>query len=96
MCSYALGGVVHCFMDHAADGRSRDDALGPPLCRLHEDSAVAPHPGPPSLSMYVRHASKLLGWWMCGLARPTPFFDDRTKAARAVPCLLTPREHAAL
>jgi hypothetical protein len=54
-------------MDHAADGSSRDDALGPPLCRLHDDSAVAPlppnAPGPPSLSMYVRHASKLLGWW---------------------------------
>src|SRR6266480_2754595 len=30
-------GVVHSFMDHAADGRSRDEALGPPLCRIYED-----------------------------------------------------------
>src|SRR5215471_10888991 len=25
--------VIHCFMDHQADGRSRDAALGPALCR---------------------------------------------------------------
>jgi hypothetical protein len=31
-----------------------------------------------------------------GLARPTPFFDDRTKAPRAVPHVLAPGERAAL
>jgi hypothetical protein len=31
-----------------------------------------------------------------GLARPTPFFDDRTKAPRSVPLVLTPSERAAL
>jgi hypothetical protein len=31
-----------------------------------------------------------------GLARPTPFFDDRTKGPRSVPLLLTPSQRAAL
>jgi hypothetical protein len=93
-------GVVHSFMDHAADGRSRDEVLGPPLCRIYESSAVGPlppnAPGPPSLGIFVRRASSMLGWWVRGLARPTPFFDDRTKAPRAVPRLLTRSERAAL
>jgi hypothetical protein len=42
--------------------------------------------------MYARHASKLLGWWVRGLVRPTPFFDDRTKAPRAVPHLLAAQD----
>ena len=93
-------GMVHSFMDHEAAGRSRDEALGPPLCRLYERSAVGPlppnAPGPPSLGAYAGHASKILGWWVRGLNRPTPFFDDRTKAPRAVPRVLTRRERAAL
>jgi hypothetical protein len=93
-------GVVHSFMGHEADGRSRDEALGLPLCRLYERSAVGPlspnAPGPPSLGAYAGHASKILGWWVRGLNRPTPFFDDRTKAPRAVPRVLTPSERAAL
>jgi hypothetical protein len=79
-------GVVHSFMDHEADSRSRDEVLGPPLCRIYERSAVGPlppdAPGPPSLGVFARRASKMLGWWVRGLSRPTPFFDDRTKAPR--------------
>ena len=93
-------GMVHCFMDHAADGRSRDEALGPPLCRIFERSpigALPPNaPPPPSVGLFVRRASKLLGWWVRGLGRPTPFFDDRTKAPRAVPRALRQSEGAAL
>jgi hypothetical protein len=93
-------GVVHSFMHHAAASRSRDEVLGPPLCRLYERSAVGPlppnAPPPPSLGVFARRASKLLGWWVRGLGRPTPFFDDRTKAPCAVPRVLTPSERAAL
>jgi Family of unknown function (DUF6151) len=93
-------GMVHCFMDHTADGRTRDEVLGPPLCRIFERSAVAPlppnAPGPPSLALFARRASKLLGWWVRGLNRPTPFFDDRTRAPRSVPRELTRDERAAL
>ena len=53
-------------------------------------------PGPPSVGLFARRASKLLGWWLRGLGRPTPFCDDRTKAPCAVPRVLTPSERAAL
>jgi hypothetical protein len=93
-------GMVHAFMDHAADGRSRDEVLGPPLCSIFERSAVGPlppnAPGPPSIGLYVRRVPTLLGWWLRGLGRPTPFFDDQTRAPRAVPREFTASERAAL
>ncbi len=93
-------GIIHSFMDHEADGRSRDAALGPLLCRIHERSASGPlplnAPGPPSGAIFSRRVSKLFVWWISGLARPTPFFDARTGAPRATPRELTRRERAAL
>jgi hypothetical protein len=86
--------LIHSLMDHAADGRSRDEVLGPPLCRIFEHSAVGPlpanAPAPPSLGIFARRASKIFGWWMRGLGRPSPLFDGRTnaparRAARAQP-----------
>jgi hypothetical protein len=97
---FPLIGVVHTLIDDEAGGRSRDEVLGPPLCRVYEHSAFGPlptnAPPPPSLGVFVRRASKMLGWWVCGLARPSPFFDDRTNAPRADPRVLTPSERAAL
>jgi hypothetical protein len=93
-------GMVHCFMDHETDSRSRDEVLGPPLCRIYESSATRPlppnAPAPPSVGVFAHRAAKLLGWWMRGLGRPTPFFDDSTRAPRAAPRVLTPSERAAL
>jgi hypothetical protein len=92
--------VIRSFMDHEADGRSRDEVLGPPLCRIFERSAVQPLPPnaapPPSARVFARRASRMLEWWVRGLGRPTPFFDDRTKAPRAMPRILTRGERAAL
>jgi Family of unknown function (DUF6151) len=97
---FPVVGVIHSFMDHAAGGCSRDEMLGPPLCRIYERSAVGPippnAPGPPSVGVVARRVAKMLGWWARGLGRPTPFFDDRTKAPRAVPRVLTESERAAL
>ena len=97
---FPIIGVIHSFMDHDADGRPRNAVVGPPLCRIYERSAIGPLPskGPPPLSfgIFVRRMSKLLGWWVRGLGWPTPFFDDRTKAPRAEPHVLTPSERAAL
>jgi hypothetical protein len=91
---FPVAGVIHCFMDHAASGLSRGEALGDPLCRIHEGSAAGPlppdAPGPPSLRIFARRTSMLLGWWMRGLGQPAPFFDDLTKAPRAVPRKLAP------
>jgi hypothetical protein len=92
--------VVHSFMLHGADGRSRDEVLGPPLCGVYERSAVGPlppdAPAPPSLGVFTRRASKIFGWWVLGLGRPSPLFDNRTNAPRAVPRVLSPSERAAL
>jgi hypothetical protein len=93
-------GLIHSCMDHQAHGHSQDVALGPPLCRIYERSAVGPlpptAPAPPSLGVLVRRASMMLGWWMRGLARPTPFFDESTSAPCSVPRVLTRSERAAL
>ena len=92
--------MIHSFMVHGTDGRPRDEVLGPPLCRIYERSAVGPllpnAPAPPSLGVFVRRASKILCWWVLGLGRPTPLFDDRTNAPRAVPRVLTRTERDAL
>jgi len=37
-------GLIHSFMGEAADGRFRDEALGPPACRIYERSAIRPLP----------------------------------------------------
>jgi hypothetical protein len=93
-------GLIHSFMSLDADGRTRDQVLGALLCRIFARSAVGPlppnAPGPPSVGLFARRGSKLLGWWLRGLSRPTPFFDESTKAPRAVPREFTPSERAAL
>ena len=95
---FPVVGVIHSFMDHDADGRSRDEALGEPLCRVFERSAVGPlpsnGPAPLSLSHFPRRVSTLLSWWLRGLGRPNPFFDDHTNAPLSVPRVLTPSERA--
>jgi hypothetical protein len=87
-------------MNHDADGRSRDELLGAPLCRIFERSALAPlppnAPPPPSLGLFALRGLKLLGWWLQGLGRPNPFFNDHTSAPLSVPRIFTPNERAAL
>ena len=90
--------LIHSIIDCAADGRSRDTLLGPLLCRIYERSAIGPLPSnaapPPSLRIFACRATKVVGWWMRGLARPNPFFDDRTKDPRSVPQLLSPQAYS--
>jgi Family of unknown function (DUF6151) len=79
--------LIHSFMDQAftdqlAHGRTRDEALGPPLCRIYERSAIAPlpptAPPPASFRIFAGRGAALLGWWARGLGRPNPFFDADT------------------
>jgi hypothetical protein len=61
--------------------------LGPRLCRIYERSAIGPLPptAPARLSfgVFARRASKILGCWLRGFARPNPFFDDLRAPCRA-------------
>jgi hypothetical protein len=97
---FPIVGLIHSFIDHEAIVRSRDEVLGPPLCRIYERSAIGALPpnGPPPASFWVfgRRAAKLLGWWWRGLAQPNPFFHDRASAPLSVPRVLTPGEREAL
>ena len=61
---FPVVGITNAFMDRAADGRSRDERLDAPLCRIFEQSATGPLPpsAPPprsfGLSLFVsRHCS---------------------------------------
>ena len=94
---FPIVAIVHSFMDQEV-GRSRDEVLGLPLCRIYEHSAVGPlppnAPPPPSGRVFGRRAYMMLRWWMRGLAHPSPFFDERTETPRATPRVLTPSERA--
>lgn len=91
--------LIHSFMSNAVDGHSRDDILGPQLCRIFERSATQPLPPavppPPSFGFFVRRIGKILGWLLRGLGTPNPFFDDHG-APISEPCVLTPSERATL
>ncbi len=97
---FPVVGLIHSFMAREADGRSRDELLGPPLCRIYARSATAPLPpdAPPPLSLrlFAPRVSMLLSWWWRGLGRPNPFFDAQTNAPLSAPRIFTPSERAAL
>ncbi len=97
---FPIIGLIHSFMENDADGSDRNAVLGAPLCRIFERSAVGPlppsAPPPPSFRLFALRGSKLLRWWLRGLARPNPFFDAGTNAPIATPRILTPSERAAL
>jgi len=83
--SFPLIAISHAFVDR---GVSYDPVLGPPLCRIYERSATGPLPAdappPPSIRVFMRRSVMLLRWWMRGLHRPNPFFNERY-APRAHP-----------
>ncbi|MBI3204178.1 MAG: hypothetical protein HYZ29_21760 [Myxococcales bacterium] len=92
-------GVPHLFMDHGAspDGRERD--LGPVRFRVqaedgHGEVPPGSHPRfPPRL--LARTLFFLLRTRLTGLARPTPFWDDRGQPS-VTPLVLSKAERAEL
>jgi hypothetical protein len=97
---FPVVGLIHSFMSDAADGRSREEVLGPALCRIYEHSATGPlppHAAPPAtLRVFGYRILKVLAWWLRGLGRQNPFFDNHTKEPLSAPRVLTPSERAAL
>ncbi len=93
-------GLIHSFVDAPRDGHARDAVLGAMLCQAHARFAIGPLPqdAPPKVNLVHvwRFGRVMLGWWTRGLGRPSPFFDPRSRAPRAVPRVLEPDERAAL
>jgi hypothetical protein len=92
-------GLVDCFIDHAADGRSREEVLGPPT-RIHGRFAKGGGPEgthrSASLALLARSAGHLARAWLSGKGRPSPFFDEKTGAPCVAPRVLTPAEREGL
>jgi hypothetical protein len=88
-------GLVHCFMGSAADGRSRDELLGPPT-GIHGRFAVGglpPHAHPRApLGLVVRTLRLLAGALVAGKGRPSPLFDPSSGAPVVEPRILTRAE----
>ena len=97
---FPVVGLIHSFMDTEVKGRSRDEVLGPPLCRIYERSAAGalPPTAPPSASFgaFAKRGAKVLGWRVRGLNWPNPFFDAATGAPLSAPPVVTPDEHVAI
>lgn len=91
-----LAGVVHCFMDHAADGRTRNQVLGPPFASIHGRDArhgLPPHAHPRiPLRMTVRILRLFARAWLGRRHQPSPFFDPATARPIAQPQVLTKAE----
>jgi hypothetical protein len=89
--------IVHSFMDHGSDGRSRESVLGPPIALIHGRDArggLPPnaHPGVP-LSLLAHSLRVLLPAWIRGKSRPTPLFDSSGSPV-VRPRVLTKEERA--
>jgi hypothetical protein len=94
-------GVIESFFDHASDGRSRDQVLGPVRARCNASVAKAnanangdeldAHDRAP-LSMLLRFSRILLMSLLRGDGKRSPLFDPRTGEARATPRVLSEDE----
>ena len=88
--------VVHSCMDHAADVRSRDEALGPIRIRANgrfakgDLSNLDAHPRIPMSMLPL--VVMLFFARLRGEYSPSPFFDDETGEFRVVPRVLDEAE----
>ncbi len=93
-------GLVHSFMDHAGDGRSRDEALGRSRAFIFGEEGTSPLPPearPRSpLRVVLRTMRFLFSWWRAGKRLPSVFFDSKTGAPRVAPRVLSVAERDAL
>ena len=94
-------GLIHSFMDHDGDGRSRDEALGPVRARVMardargDRSTLDAHDTRPA-SLLPRLLSLWLAARLRGEHEPSPFFDSSTGKTTVVPRVLTEEERNAL
>lgn len=87
-------GVFHLVMDHARDGRTAEEALGPVRARVQArwgrgELPADAHPRAP-LGLILRSVRLLLRGWLRGGHAPSPLFDPLTGKPVAEPTVLTP------
>lgn len=92
-------GIVHTFMDHAGDGRTRDEVLGPPVAFTQGKFAIGGVPAhahpTASISVILRAIRVLFLGWVRREHRPSPFFDAGTGKPISLPHVLTHAEREA-
>ena len=90
-------GLIHCCTDHAADGRSRDAALGPVRARVFarfakgDRTELDAHDRAP-VSMFLGFAGFLLMARLRGDHKHSPFFEARTGEPIVTPRVLSEDE----
>lgn len=93
-------GVVHVIMDHAADGTTRDAALGPIRYRIFGKFGIGKLPpgtlDKASLPVVLGTIGFLLGGFLRRRYQPSPFFDPKTGQPSVTPYVLTTPEREAL
>lgn len=82
-------GVIHSFMDHAGDGRARDEVLGPVRARVFgryaRDGASVPDAYPGVGVPILPRILRLVLRWSLPRRAASPFFDAATGKPVAAP-----------
>lgn len=94
-----FAGVLHTFMDHQGDGRSRDEVLGPVRARTQGRFAPGGCPDGASprapVGIIFRALRHLLGGLVSGAHRPSPFFEASGRPV-VEPTVVPPEERRSL
>jgi hypothetical protein len=92
-------GMLHSFIDQAADARNTDELLGPPVKVLARFASGGPPAGahlgvPPRV---IARAVRLLLWWsLTRRGLPSPFFEKNTGRPVSEPLVLSKEERDGL
>lgn len=93
-------GMIHSFIDCAGAGSTLDAVLGQRLAYGFPEAAIGGPPAHtrknPQLRYAVRIATSLGKWWLTGAGKPSPFFDETTRAPRTNVRVLTLEERRAV
>ena len=100
MAKLPFAGMIHAFMDHAGDGQSRDQAVGPIRATLYGKFGIGHipkgvHQAVP-LGLIARILRFLLSGWINNRHTPSPFFDLTTGKPVSAPYVLATFERDGL